>query len=159
MNKKIVFVCTGNTCRSPMAEALFKDILKERDGLGAEFSVFSAGIYAYEGDPAAYEAIDAMKEEFGIDISSHRARVLDDQDIREAYIILVMTRHHREMILELYPEAADKVYTLKEYAGEEGGDPDICDPFGGDYEVYKGCSSEIEAMLLNAADRLESDLQ
>jgi protein-tyrosine phosphatase len=137
-----------------MAEALFKDILEERKEPGEEFIVSSAGIYAYEGDSASSEAMDVMRIEFGIDISSHRARVLDDRDIKESFIILVMTKHHREMILDIYPEAADKVYTLKEFAESESDSPDVSDPFGMDYEVYKDCASEIEELLLKIADKV-----
>lgn len=154
MQKKVVFVCTGNTCRSPMAEALFRNLIKEREDLATELSVTSAGIYAFEGDPASREAIEVLKEEFGIDLRAHRARVLNDKDIREAYLILTMTRHHREMILELYPEAADKIYTLKGFAQQEK-TGDICDPYGQDYDTYKECAYEIESLLLDILDKAD----
>lgn len=138
-----------------MAEALFKNLIQERDDLNEEISVSSAGVYAYEGDPASTEARKTMKEEFGVDISAHRAKVLDDRDIRESYLVLTMTAHHRKMILEIYPEAADKVYTLKNFAQAEGESPDVCDPFGQDYETYKDCACEIEALLLDILDKIE----
>jgi len=151
--KKILFVCTGNTCRSPMAEALFKKLLKERN-LHKNFEVGSAGVYAFEHDPASYEAISVMQEEYGTDISSHRARVLTDTDIKENWLILTMTEHHREMILDIYPEGADKVFTIKEYAGADDENPDISDPFGMDYDTYKYCAEEIEGLLLKIIDKL-----
>lgn len=138
-----------------MAEALFRELLEERDDLKEELSVTSAGIYPYEGDPANYEAVEVMKQEFGIDISSHRARILDDSDMKDAYLILVMTVHHREMILDIYPEAADRVYTLKDFAEEDEESPDVCDPYGNGYKVYKDCASEIEALLLNIIDKIQ----
>lgn len=154
MRRKILFVCTGNTCRSPMAEALFKNLLEERDDLGRKFVVSSAGVYAFEGDPATHEAIAALREDFDIDITSHRARVLDDRDIREAWLILTMTAHHKEMILELYPQAADKAYTLRDYAEAADGH-DISDPYGRDLATYKKCAGEIESLLMDIADKLE----
>lgn len=151
--KKILFVCTGNTCRSPMAEALFKDILADREDK-EEFSVSSAGIYAFEGDPASPEAVEVMKNEFGIDISKHRAKVLNDIDIADAFIILTMTERHRKMIIDIYPHAGERVFTLKQYAEAEDGNPNISDPFGWDIDVYKDCASEIDALLLDVVDKI-----
>ncbi len=153
MKKKIMFVCTGNTCRSPMAEALFNHILVDRAELRNHLEGASAGIYAFEGDPASPEAIEIMAKEFGINLKTHRARVLDIQDIRESWLILTMTQHHREMILDIYPEAADKVFTLKDFT--QGEASDITDPFGLDEKVYKNCSYDIEACLLDLFEKLE----
>lgn len=169
MKKNIVFVCTGNTCRSPMAESLFKDIIREK-GRAHEFEVSSRGVYAFTGDPASHQAIEVMKEEFGIDLKQHRAMVLDDSDMKKAYLVITMTVRHKNMILDVYPEAADKVFTIKEYVEAENdaefdGDtdnednygiknnPDVIDPFGGDYETYKDCALELEELLLELADR------
>lgn len=134
-----------------MAEALFMNLLENEEGNG--FSVSSAGIYAYEGDPANTMAVDVLKNEFGINLSSHRSRILDIDDVRQAWLILVMTEHHKNMILNVYPESADKIYTLKDYAQMEG-DPDISDPYGGDYDMYKECAYEIESVLMNLMDKV-----
>lgn len=152
--KRILFVCTGNTCRSPMAEALFKRLLRERPELRNKVTVSSAGIYAYENDPASELAIDVMQDEFGIDLTNHRARLLGDDDVKQSWLILTMTRHHREMILDIYPEATDKVYTLKGYVELEDGSPDVSDPFGHDYEAYQACAYEIESLMPDMADKL-----
>lgn len=152
MKKRIIFVCTGNTCRSPMAEAIFKDIIKEKR-IDESFEVSSAGVYAFNGDPASYQAIEVMKNEFGIDIKSHRAKVLDDLDIENADLILTMTKHHRKMIIDISPESSSKVHILKEFAGDES-DSDVIDPFGQDYYVYKNCAEEIEELLLEVLERL-----
>lgn len=149
---KVVFVCTGNTCRSPMAEALFREMIEDK-GLQDGISVSSAGIYAFEGDEASPFAVDVMEKEYGIDLTKHRARVLYDDDIRDASLILVMTKHHRDMIHDIYPEAASKVHLLKEYAGIDG-DTDVIDPFGQDYNTYKRCAEELEDLLLEVLDRL-----
>jgi protein-tyrosine-phosphatase len=152
MVKRIVFVCTGNTCRSPMAEAIFKDIIKEK-GIEEKFEVYSAGVYAFDNDPATYQAIEVMKNEFNIDLKSHRAKVLDNSDVQKADLILTMTRHHRDMIIDIYPEASAKVHVLKEFVGLKEG-LDVLDPFGQDYEVYKSCAYEIEELLLEVLKRI-----
>lgn len=152
MVKRIIFVCTGNTCRSPMAEAIFRDIIVEK-GIDKNFQVSSAGIYSFEGDPASYQAIEVMKKEFGIDLKTHRAKIIDDSDIEKADIILTMTKHHRDMIIDIYPEASEKVHILKEFAGIKE-DTDVIDPFGQDYDTYKSCANEIEELLVEILERL-----
>lgn len=152
MKKNLLFVCTGNTCRSPMAEAMFRRMLKE-GGYNNEYTCSSAGVYAYEGDEASLEAVQAMKK-LGIDISGHCAKTLDYNSIRDAYIIFTMTRDHKRMILDVFPETADKVFTLKEYAEYEKDDWDIPDPFGFDEETYSMCVEELNSVMLKILDKL-----
>lgn len=133
----ILFVCTGNTCRSPMAEGLFKKIVKENED---EFEIASGGMNAFEGDKANQNAVYAL-EEYGVDISSHRAKNVDAATIADADIILTMTGAHKEMLLYLFGGAAEvKTHTIMEYIGEDG---DIEDPYGGDICVYKKCADKI----------------
>jgi protein-tyrosine phosphatase len=152
MKKNILFVCTGNTCRSPMAEAFFNKIIKE-EGYDKEYTCSSAGIYAYEGDCASYEAIQVMKNH-GLDISRHYSKVLDHKAVREAYIILTMTRDHKRMVLDVYPEAADKIFTLKEFAEYTKDDWDITDPFGLGLGAYEACAEELKTVLYKILDML-----
>jgi len=135
-----------------MAEALCAGILK-KNSLATEYDCLSAGVYAFEGDSASYEAISVLKRN-GLDISSHYARTLDLDMIRNSYIILTMTRDHKRMILDVFPEAADKLYTLKEYAEYDQNDWDISDPFGLDENAYFYCMTEIENAIFKILDKL-----
>lgn len=131
---------------------MFNNLLDEEER--KQIQAFSAGIYAFENDPASPMAIEVMENEYGIDLTYHRAKVLDADDIRSAWLILTMTEEHKRMILDVYPESADKLFTLKDYAEVEDGTSSIMDPFGGDYETYKLCAKEIEAALAKLAEKV-----
>ena len=133
---KITVVCTGNTCRSPMAAALLGSLLSEAE-------VSSAGIYAENGAPASENAVAAMAAR-GVDISSHRARKLTGADA-EADMVICMTRRHKAAVKAMFPGA--RAYTLTELAGEYG---DVPDPYGGGPAEYESCAGELER-LTNAA--------
>ncbi|NLY18706.1 MAG: low molecular weight protein arginine phosphatase [Clostridiaceae bacterium] len=152
MIKKVLFVCTGNTCRSPMAEAIFKRMLKERN-LDDRYSCSSAGVYAFEGDCASPEAISVAMQN-GLDLKNHYARVLNFDMVKDAYIIFTMTRDHKRKVLDVYPESQDKIFTLKEFDEYDACDRDIIDPFGKDEKAYLDCIREIETVLSKILDRL-----
>ncbi|WP_035106898.1 low molecular weight protein arginine phosphatase [Desulfovirgula thermocuniculi] len=148
MARKVLFVCTGNTCRSAMAEALARGYLAEK-GAAGEVEVASRGLFAPEGGGASEHAV-AVMEEMGLDLSAHRARRLLAEDMAEADLVLAMTEHHKEMICRLFPEEAAKVFTLAEFAGRDG---DVPDPFGGTQEEYRRCALHLKELVEAALKR------
>jgi len=121
MKKTILFVCTGNTCRSPMAEALFKEMVGEKR---EEFEIISAGTSALEGEPAAGEAVKALEEQ-GIILTGHRSRPVTTELLERSDLIITMTRGHKERLLDLMPEAGEKIFTLKEFSGKVKGNEKV----------------------------------
>ncbi len=150
--KQILFVCTGNICRSPLAEALLRRALMER-GVG-DVGVESAGTGAWDGAPAS-EGAYLIGLERGLDLSSHRARLLTRELVEDAHLIFTMARHHRARVHELGGEG--RVFVLGEYAGRTGEEAEVGDPFGGDLEVYRDTCAELETLTAAVADRLASE--
>ncbi|GLJ01341.1 protein tyrosine phosphatase [Bacillus pumilus] len=147
---KILFVCTGNTCRSPMAQALFASIADEK---GLEVTVKSAGIFATDEGKASPQAIEALFEK-SIPLN-HSSSKLTEELLREAHYVFTMTMQHKQLITEQYTHAKGKVFTLKEFAtGTEG---DVSDPFGGSLSVYQETRDELEALLYQLAEKLKKD--
>jgi glycine hydroxymethyltransferase len=150
--KNILFVCTGNVCRSPMAEGLFRHAVRDRDGL----TVSSAGVGAINGQPPSSHAIRAMKE-LGVDLGFMRSRMLTAEMVQQADYIFGMTRGHVDAIALLYPQAAEKVFLLREFDETLGPyEKDISDPIGGTLDVYRVCRDQIEqgiASLLKFMDQ------
>ncbi|HEY64608.1 MAG TPA: low molecular weight protein arginine phosphatase [Caldilineae bacterium] len=140
--KTILFVCTGNLCRSPMAAGLMRQRLAET-GLDGQVQVRSAGIYPLLGQPASEKAVRVMAER-GIDISQHQAQGLNLKDIQQADIILVMEEAHRRSIFYLAPEQLHKVFLLSEVAGQHH---DVKDPYGQEIEAYRRCADELASLL------------
>lgn len=155
----ILLVCTGNTCRSSMAEGIFKQMLLNSNI--ENINVSSAGLSAFQGDRANQKAIDVLKNQ-GIDISEHRARQLTGEIINSSDLILTMTYAHKMSILNYAPKSKGKVFTLKEYAreadGEESGNMnlDIHDPYGRDYSVYESVMNEIQTEIESIINKIKN---
>src|SRR5690242_2095535 len=141
--KTVLFVCTGNVCRSPMAEGLFRHAVQGR----GEYRVLSAGLGAMEGQPPSPYAVQAVKE-LGIDISNQRSRMLTPELVMQADYIFGMTHSHIDTVMMLYPMAAEKTFLLREFDETlDQFEKDISDPIGGSYEIYLTCRDQIEQGL------------
>ncbi len=152
---KIIFVCTGNTCRSCMAEGLMKAALKDIQ-VPQRIITASRGISAFDGEPASSHSVNALKNLWDVDISSHEAKMLTNTDAEQADLILTMTRQHRDIIKRLCPQKKAQTFTLKEYVypdlNPDGIVADISDPYGMPYGVYEACAKELQEcikLLLN----------
>ena len=140
---KIMFVCTGNTCRSAMAHAMLQSKLKDNKN-DKDIEVYSCGLYATDGARASQESIAVLQKTYNIDLNRHRATNIANAHIHQMDVILCATEAHKEMLLETYPNLAEKVYTIKEYAGYPKDNWDINDPWGCSYATFKQCASEID---------------
>jgi protein-tyrosine-phosphatase len=141
--KKVMFICTGNICRSAMAQAMLEKKVNDKH---KSIVVYSCGIFAETGDFPTYNAIEAM-EEYKIDLTKHKATNIRDSEIKDMDLILCATMSHKLNVLNMYPELKEKIYTIKEYADFPENDLDIKDPWGYDIEIYRFCASEIDKCL------------
>jgi protein-tyrosine phosphatase len=152
----IVLVCTGNTCRSPMAEAMLKKRIADRlkskiqdlDDRG--IVIISAGLSAPPGSRAAAEAIQTMRDR-QLDLSQHESQPLSERIVRFADVILAMTRGHREAILDAWPDAEPRVHLISRGRG------DVPDPIGGPLELYRRCAEQLDAFLQEWVEELPLD--
>ncbi|TWT97309.1 arsenate reductase/protein-tyrosine-phosphatase family protein [Neorhodopirellula pilleata] len=146
----IAIVCTGNTCRSPMAETLLRDLLHKRFGREDVARVISAGVAAGRGSGASPQSVEVMGR-LGLDLTGHASQPLDDPLMLMADLVLTMTRRHRDAILAAWPDRKDRVFTLR----RDGGD--ITDPVGMPVDVYEQCADQIREELEKWIDALDSD--
>ncbi len=152
----VLLVCTGNTCRSPMAEALLRKLITERfanqfsEGQPAPAVAISAGLSAFPGGPASPEAVAVMKQR-GLSLVHHQSRAVTDRLISHADLVLTMTRSHRSAIVQRWPEMASKTHLLSDNGG------DVSDPFGGPESVYAACAVQIEEFLRGWVDQIQEE--
>lgn len=148
----ILLVCTGNICRSPLAEALMRREFHE--SAAEDVTVISAGSGAWDGASASEGALLVALEN-GLDLSSHRARLLTRKLVDDAEIILTMARHHRTRVHELGGEG--KTHVLGEYVGLAGPEAEVGDPFGAGIDVYRETHSMLETLIRQAAERITGE--
>ena len=141
---KILFICTGNTCRSPMAEVLFRDLVKKSGRTGLFCA--SAGLSAPDGAPASAHAVEGC-EEIGLDLSRHRAHTLSCDEVDAADLCFVMTTSHGFVLRRAgVPEEKIRV-----------ANPEIPDPYGGDLEAYRRCRDALKTALEALLEELPHD--
>lgn len=149
---RVLLVCTGNTCRSPMAEVILRRIAAER-GLD-RVEIGSAGVGAWEGSPAS-EGAYLVALEHGLDLSAHRARTVTRELLQEADLVLAMSAGHAARVAAL--GAAEKVVRLGDYVGRPAGEADVPDPFGGGLDDYRATFARLAELLEDAVARLAAE--
>ena len=146
----IAIICTGNTCRSPMAETLLKDLLHKKFGREDVARVTSAGVAAGRGSGASSQSVEVMGK-LGLDLTGHCSQPLDDPLMAMSDLVLTMTRRHRDAILAAWPDRKDRVFTLR----RDGGD--VTDPVGMPVDIYEQCAQQIREELEHWIEALDDD--
>ena len=149
---RILFVCTGNTCRSALADAIARKLVVER-GI-PDIEVVSAGTSAWDGAPASDGAL-LVGMERGLDLSQHRAQTLTREVVRDADLVLAMGPHHLERIEAL--GGAGKSWLLTDYASRGASTRAVQDPVGAELEIYRATADELEEEIRRVFDRITAD--
>ena len=145
----VLFVCTANICRSPMASAIFEAIVQEK-GEEQSWKVESAGTWAAEGQPAVTGSQLALESK-GLDASTHRSRRITRELLESFNLILTMEKGHKEALQFEFPDLADRIYLLSEMVDRIS---DVPDPIGGAYAEYEKAASEIVQILQDGFDKI-----
>lgn len=147
LSVKILFICTGNICRSVMAAAL---LAKQAKSKKLKVECLSAGIGAFPGSPPPTEVVDLLKKE-GQNVSGHRSTPLMPQMFQQVDLVLTMTKKQQQAILGKLPAMKNKVHVLKEYVGLKG---DVADPIGGNAKVYAAALKDIDEAIRKLVEKL-----
>ncbi|SMC38221.1 low molecular weight protein arginine phosphatase [Sporomusa malonica] len=147
---KILLVCTGNTCRSPMAAALLTDMVLQA-GLADKIAVESAGIAA--GCQPASNQAQAVMRQAGLQLDKHCSKQLVPAKLETADLVLTMTVSHKRAVANMTRGMTGKIYTLAEFAGQAA---DVSDPFGGSEAEYRMCAGQLKHLLTQAWEKIVS---
>ena len=143
--KRLIFVCTGNTCRSPMAATIFNSMEKNSD-----IEVLSRGLVVLFSEPSNPKA-DTVLKSHNLDLKDHKSKGLKDSEINEDTLILTMTERQKMNVLEIY-DSAKYVYTIKEFVGENG---NVEDPYGGTLIEYEDSYAELSLLVKKLVYKLD----
>ncbi len=146
----ILFVCSANQCRSPMAEVLYRQLIEEK-GEADDWRVESAGVWAYQGAPATQNAQVVMAEH-DLDLSQHLSQPASSTLLKQFDLTLVMEQEHKTVLQDQNPQLVDRIYLMREIAGQEG---DFADPVGGSLERYRAAADELEMLVRDGIDRID----
>lgn len=150
MKTVILFICTANICRSPMAEGLFRDKAR-RAGDSELFEVQSAGTWAIEQQPASSNALIVLAQR-GIDLSAHRSKMVTRCEMDAAAVVIVMTRSHREALAAEFPFHRPKIHLMSELGCRVY---DIGDPYGGTLDEYESTARQLQSLIEDGYEKIK----
>lgn len=150
----ILFVCTGNTCRSAMAEAAAKGLIAQQPERYEDFHVLSAGIMCAGPSSASPQAI-VTAAEHGCDLSQFTAKQITEEMVAQADYVFVMTRSHKQILDSALPQYSGNIFLLTCYAAGDPSAPDIPDPFGGTVEMYQQCFAVLQENIAAVFEKIK----